>query len=317
MRVPRRLLAVPLLTVLAVSGCASGAPEETEAAAPSAGFPVTVTDARGEVTLDEAPQRIVSLSPSGTEILFAVGAGDQVVAADEYSDYPAEAPTTDLSGFTPSVEAISDHDPDLVVLARDAEDTATQLDELHIPVLLLPAAEDLDDTYDQMRLLGSATGHADEGAAAAEEVQGAIDEIVSDTRDQLGEADTSYYHELDAGLYSVTSDTFVGQVYSLFGLRNIADEAADTAGGYPQLSAEFVVEQDPDLIFLSYPGGDAAVADLADRPAFDTIAAVENGDVVALDPDTASRWGPRVVDFTQDVADALLAAEGRGDEDAA
>ncbi|MFC7327851.1 ABC transporter substrate-binding protein [Marinactinospora rubrisoli] len=318
MRVPRRLLAVPLFAVLAVSGCASSAPEESEAAAPSEGFPVTVTDARGEVTLDEAPQRIVSLSPSGTEILFAVGAGEQVVAADEYSNYPDEAPTTDLSGFTPSVEAVSEHDPDLVVLARDAEETASQLDQLGIPVLVLPAAESLDDSYEQLRLLGSATGHADEGAAAAEEVEGALDEIVAETRDRLGDIDASYYHELDPGLYSVTSGTFVGQVYSLFGLRNIADEAADTAGGYPQLSAEFVVEQDPDLIFLSYPGEEAAlVADVADRPAFDTITAVENGDVVRLDPDTASRWGPRVVDFAQDVADALLAAEGGADAEEA
>ncbi|WP_067966928.1 ABC transporter substrate-binding protein [Nocardiopsis trehalosi] len=312
MRIARRTPAVLLLAVLTLSACGGGegSPESEPSASAGEGFPATVTDARGEVTLDAAPQRIVSLSPSSTEMLFAIGAGDQVVAADEYSNFPEEAPTTDLSGFTPSVEAISEHDPDLVVLARDAEDTAAQLDEVEIPVLVMEAAVGLDDTYAQMRLLGEATGHAEEADAAATEVENEVDEIVATTREELGETDLTYYHELDAGMYSVTSETFIGQVYSEFGLENIADAAEDTAGGYPQLSAEFVVEQNPDLVFLAYGGEDAA-AELAERPAFDTVTAVENGDVVELDPDIASRWGPRVVDLAESVSAAVTAAQGR------
>jgi iron complex transport system substrate-binding protein len=311
-RIARRTPAVLLLAVLTLSACGGGegSPESEPSASAGEGFPATVTDARGEVTLDAAPQRIVSLSPSSTEMLFAIGAGDQVVAADEYSNFPEEAPTTDLSGFTPSVEAISEHDPDLVVLARDAEDTAAQLDEVEIPVLVMEAAVGLDDTYAQMRLLGEATGHAEEADAAATEVENEVDEIVATTREELGETDLTYYHELDAGMYSVTSETFIGQVYSEFGLENIADAAEDTAGGYPQLSAEFVVEQNPDLVFLAYGGEDAA-AELAERPAFDTVTAVENGDVVELDPDIASRWGPRVVDLAESVSAAVTAAQGR------
>jgi iron complex transport system substrate-binding protein len=311
-RIARRTPAALLLAVLTLSACGGGegSPESEPSASAGEGFPATVTDARGEVTLDAAPQRIVSLSPSSTEMLFAIGAGDQVVAADEYSNFPEEAPTTDLSGFTPSVEAISEHDPDLVVLARDAEDTAAQLDEVEIPVLVMEAAVGLDDTYAQMRLLGEATGHAEEADAAATEVEDEVDEIVATTREELGETDLTYYHELDAGMYSVTSETFIGQVYSEFGLENIADAAEDTAGGYPQLSAEFVVEQNPDLVFLAYGGEDAA-AELAERPAFDTVTAVENGDVVELDPDIASRWGPRVVDLAESVSAAVTAAQGR------
>jgi iron complex transport system substrate-binding protein len=311
-RIARRTPAALLLAVLTLSACGGGegSPESEPSASAGEGFPATVTDARGEVTLDAAPQRIVSLSPSSTEMLFAIGAGDQVVAADEYSNFPEEAPTTDLSGFTPSVEAISEHDPDLVVLARDAEDTAAQLDEVEIPVLVMEAAVGLDDTYAQMRLLGEATGHAEEADAAATEVENEVDEIVATTREELGETDLTYYHELDAGMYSVTSETFIGQVYSEFGLENIADAAEDTAGGYPQLSAEFVVEQNPDLVFLAYGGEDAA-AELAERPAFDTVTAVENGDVVELDPDIASRWGPRVVDLAESVSAAVTAAQGR------
>ena len=173
---------------------------------------MTVADARGDVTIEEKPTRIISLSPSLTEILFEVGAGDQVVAVDEYSNYPPEAPTTDLSGFTPNVEAIADYEPDLVVLSGDSSDITEQLEKLHIPVLLLPAAEKLEDTFAQMELLGEATGNADEGIDAAEELRERMDAIVAEVVDD-GAAGLSYYHEIDAQLYSVTSDTFIGQIY--------------------------------------------------------------------------------------------------------
>ncbi|GAA3750220.1 iron complex transport system substrate-binding protein [Spinactinospora alkalitolerans] len=309
MHTARRLAAIALPAVLALTACGGQTPQESGSDQPPAeGFPVTVTDARGEVEFDTAPQRIVSLSPSTTEMLFAIGAGDQVVAADEHSNHPEEAPDTALSGFTPSVEAISEYDPDLVILARDAESAVEQLETVEIPVLLMPAAETLDDTYAQMEMLGDATGHADAAEEAAAGVRSEIESIVAETEDELGDTELSYYHELDTGMYTVTSQTFVGQVYALFGLRNIADEAGDTAGGYPQLSAEFVVEQNPDLIFLSYPGGRDNVDAVAERPAFDQISAVRNDRVTELDPDVASRWGPRVVDFAQKVSDVAVAA---------
>ncbi|MFC4560281.1 ABC transporter substrate-binding protein [Nocardiopsis mangrovi] len=308
MRIARPTPAVLVLAALTLSACSGQESAEPDSAAPAEGFPATVTDARGEVTLDTAPERIVSLSPSSTEMLFAIGAGDRVAAVDEYSDFPEEAPVTDLSGFTPSVEAISEHDPDLVVLAREAEDTAEQLEQIDVPVLVMPAAVTLDDTYSQMRLLGEATGHAEEAAQAADEVEAEVDGIVEAAREEIGDTDLSYYHELDDGMYSVTSETFIGQIYAEFGLTNIADSVEDTAGGYPQLSAEYVVEEDPDLIFLAYGGADAA-DDLAGRPAFDGITAVRNGDIVELDPDVASRWGPRVADLAATVAEAVTAAD--------
>lgn len=305
MRVARSLTAFSLPLLIALTAC-GGSPSDEPAAEQSSAagdFPVTVTDARGEVTLEAMPERIVSLSPSLTEILFEVGAGEQVVAVDEYSYYPPEAPTTDLSGFTPNVEAVAEYEPDLVVLSEDGGDITEQLEKLAIPVLLLPAAQTLDDTYAQMELLGEATGNTEEGAAAADGLRERIDGIVADIGDDA--AGLSYYHEIDAQLYSVTSDTFIGQVYGLFGLANIADQAPDTAGGYPQLSAEFVVEQDPDLIFVSYPGG---VEDVRGRPAFDSVTAVQEQNVVEVDADTSSRWGPRVADFAEDVAEAIEAA---------
>lgn len=300
-------LSLPLLLTLTACGGTQTDQEPAGGDASAADFPVTVVDARGEVTLQAAPERIVSLSPSLTEILFEVGAGEQVIAADEYSDHPPEAPTTELSGFTPNVEAIVSHEPDLVVLSEDGSDVTEQLAEVAVPALLLPAAQTLEDTYAQLELLGEATGNAEEGAAAADELRDRIDATVAEV-DGADAQELTYYHEIDASMYSVTSQTFIGQVYGLFGLANIADAAEDTAGGYPQLSAEFIVEENPDLIFASYGGG---AADIAERPAFDTVTAVREGNVVELDADTSSRWGPRVADFAEDVAEAIGAAQER------
>ncbi|MDT0304676.1 ABC transporter substrate-binding protein [Streptomonospora wellingtoniae] len=309
----RRLPAALLLAALTLSACGGqqSSGQDPPASGGENGFPVTVEDASGEVTLESAPQRIVSLSPTATEMLFAVGAGDEVVAADEYSNHPEEAPTTDLSGFTPSVEAVSEHDPDLVVLARDAQEAAEQLRKLDVPVLLIPSATTLGEAYGQMRMLGRATGHPGKGDEVADRVESQVDEIVEQTAEEVGDADLSIYHELDEGMYSATSDTFIGQVYDRFGVRNIADSAEGAAGGYPELSPEYVVEQNPDLIFLAY-GGEGAVRAVGQRPAFDEVAAVRNDDVIRLDPDISSRWGPRVVGLAESVAEALTAAAQEG-----
>ncbi|WP_049577322.1 ABC transporter substrate-binding protein [Nocardiopsis sp. SBT366] len=285
-----------------------GAPEPAADRAPvgDGTFPVTVTDVVGEVTVDTAPERIVSLSPSNTEMLFAIGAGDQVEAVDDYSNHPDEAPTTDLSGFTPNVEAISEYDPDLVILADSAVDTADQLGAVDIPVLVLPGAADLEDVYAQVRLLGEVTGQTEEADTEADRIEGEFNEIVESTCAEIGDTQLTFYQELDDTLFSATSGTFVGQIHDAFGLVNIADQADDgESGGYPQLSSEFVVEENPDLIFLSY-GDESDVEAVAERPAFATVSAVETDSVHLLDTDIASRWGPRVVDFAQSVSDAVV-----------
>ena len=307
MRIAHRLPAALLGVTLALTACGTSGPEPDSGTEPAGdgAFPVTVEHALGELTIDEEPERIVSLSPSNTETLFAIGAGDQVEAVDEYSNYPEEAPTTDLSGFTPSVEAISEYDPDLVILSDSAIDTAEQLDAVGIPALVLGGAADLDGVYDQIRLLGQVTGNTEEADAEAERVETEFNEVVEATLAELGDVEFTFYQELDDTLFSATSGTFVGQIYDAFGLVNIADRADDDeSGGYPQLSAEFVVEENPDLIFLSY-GDEAAVEAVAERPAFDTVSAVETDSVYLLDADIASRWGPRVVDFAEYVGEAV------------
>ena len=307
----KRSAAVVAVALLAVACGGSDEPEAAprapETTAEDDAFPVTVEAANGEVEIAEQPERIVSLAPVPTEMLFAIGAGDQVVAVDANSNFPEGVPTTDLSGFEPNVEAIAAYDPDLVALTDDIGSVVDGLEALDIPVLLLPAAEAIEDTYSQIERLGLATGHPDEAAEVVAGMQSDIDELTAD----LPEVDEplTYYHELDNTLYTVTSATFVGEVYELAGLENIAD-AADDGSGYPQLSAEYLLEADPDLIFLADTkccGQNAAT--VAARPGWDQLSAVRNGDVVELDDDIASRWGPRIVDFLRVVVERVRSAE--------
>ena len=255
-----------------------------------------------------APERIVSLSPTATEMLFAIGAGEQVVAVDSYSNFPAEAPITDLSAYEPNIEAISTYDPDLVVVDGTDAELVSGLESLDIEVLQAPAAATLEDTYDQIAEIGEVTGHEDEAAELVESMQADIEEIVADLPERT--EPLTYFHELDNTLYTVTSTTFIGELYSLAGLENIADpaDADGQAGGYPQLSAELIVSADPDLVFLADTKCCQQTADtFAERPGFAGLHAVTAGQVVELDDDIASRWGPRVVDLLRAIVDAVRA----------
>jgi cobalamin transport system substrate-binding protein len=252
----------------------------------------------------KVPRRIVSLSPTATETLFAVGAGKQVIAADSLSDYPRSAPKTQLSGLKPNIEAIAAYNPDLVVIAYDPGGLTDALGKLHIPVLKQDAAKDLNEAYAQIDALGRVTGHAQRARTLVAGMKRQIAKLVAGAR-KLG-AGRTIYHELDPTLYSVTSKTFVGKVYELFGLRNIADAADPTGSGYPQLSAEYVVAQSPDLIVLA----DTVccgqnLKTVAARPGWDRIKAVRTGLVLRIDDSIASRWGPRTVNFVRAVASAL------------
>lgn len=254
-----------------------------------------------------APHRIVSLSPTATESLFAIGAGKQVVAVDDQSDYPRQAPRTSLSGFTPNVEAIAGYKPDLVVVAYDPNGLVAALRGLGIRVLVQNAAKTLAGAYAQIRQLGAVTGHAAQAAALVARSKKRIGELVAaGTRRARG---LTVYHELEPDLYSATSRTFIGGVYALFGLKNIADAADAGGGGYPKLSAEYVVSQSPDIIVLAdVRCCGQSPATVAARPGWASIRAVRTGTIVRVDDSIASRWGPRIVDFVRAVAAALAHA---------
>jgi iron complex transport system substrate-binding protein len=292
---PRRISALLAFTAVALAPLLNA---PAAAAAPQGGdFPVTVQAGNGKVTIDAKPGRIVSLSPTATEMLFAIGAGDQVVAVDDQSDYPEGVPTTDLSGFEPNAEAVAGYDPDLVVMSDGA--IADTLEQLDIPVIVDPSVKRLKGSYRQIRQLGEATGHEQEAEDVVDDMKAEIAALRGQVTEQADEP-TAYY-ELEDTYFSVTSDTFIGQVLSQAGLANIADEADDSSD-YPQLSAEYIVDSDPDYIFLADTECCGQSADtVAARPGWADIAAVRDGQVVTLDDDIASRWGPRVVDLLQTI----------------
>jgi iron complex transport system substrate-binding protein len=301
------LAALVLAIVVASAGCGTEEQQQEQqqpAASPPKDFPVTLTAANGKVTIPERPDRIISLSPTSTESLFAIGAGRQVVAVDDQSDYPPTAPKTKLSGYTPNAEAIAGYRPDLVVLSGNENNIIGALGKLGIPVLLHPAADDLEGAYRQIEQLGLATGHRRDAGGLVTRLKARIGALVKST--QVSRRPVFVYHELSPDGYSATSKTFIGRVYGLFGLRNVADKADSAGSGYPQLSAEYLVAADPDLIVLADTLCCEQTADsVAARPGWDGIAAVRNGAVVEVDDSLASRWGPRIVEFVRAVALAL------------
>jgi cobalamin transport system substrate-binding protein len=267
-------------------------------------FPVTITTPAGKVSVPKRPTRVVSLSPSATESLFAIGAGAQVVAVDDQSDYPKSAPTTTLSGFTPNVEAIASYRPDLVVTSYNPRGFVESLGRLRIPVIFHDAPKGIPGAYQQIRQLGLVTGRAAGATRVIKSMKMRIGRIVRAGR---GKAERlSVYHELTPDYYSASSHSFVGKVYAALGLRNIADEADSARTGYPQLSAEYIVSSSPDLIVLadSICCGQKP-STVAARPGWDRISAVRTGSIVRVHDSIASRWGPRLVSFFRALSAAL------------
>jgi iron complex transport system substrate-binding protein len=252
------------------------------------------------------PHRIISLSPTATESLFAVGAGPQVIAVDDQSDYPKEAPRTKLSGYTPNVEAIAAYKPDLVVISFDTGGVVASLRKLGIRVLVQPAATDLGQAYAQITQLGTVTGHLAKAKAVVAGMKARIAKIL--VAAPKG-ASLSVYHELEPDLYSATSNTFIGKIYKLFGLKNIADAASATGTDYPKLSNEYIVASNPSLIVLADVRCCGQTAQtVAARPGWSDISAVRNHAIVRIDDSIASRWGPRIVNFVRAVAAAIRVA---------
>jgi iron complex transport system substrate-binding protein len=262
---------------------------------------VSLSAAAHQQTRATHPHRIISLSPTLTEDLFAIGAGKQVIAVDEDSNYPRRAPRTSLSGFTPNAEAIANYHPDLVLISYNPSGFAAQLRQLGIKVVNVPAANDLKQAYKEIVQLGRLTGHTKGAAGVVGSMKTRLAAIIGSV--PASRRHLRVYHELDPTYYTATSTTFIGSIYKLFGFKDIADAADTTGGGYPQLSGEYIVQQNPQIIVLADTKCcQQTEATVAARPGWSTIAAVKHGRVVGIDDDVASRWGPRIVQFARAVA---------------
>lgn len=278
------------------------------AATPKPQFPASVTADGYETTVAKAPHRVISLSPSGTEILFAIGAGKQVIAVDDNSTYPKSAPHSTLSSFTPNVEAIAAMKPDLVILnefATNAADVRAGLVMLRIPVYMEQTPNAISGAYTEMTQLGTLTGHATQARALVKRMRTQIHAIIAKVKVRKA---VRVFWELDNTLYSATSKTFIGQVVKSFNpaIVNIADAAAGAdSSGYPQLSAEYLIASNPQVVFLADAQYGETKATVAARAGWSSVAAVQQGNVVELPNDVPSRWGPRLVQLYQIIGNAL------------
>lgn len=311
----RRFAVLAIAVALsAAAGCGSASHQKTPgkgasgSAAAVRTFPVTIAAANGTVRISKQPHSIISLAPTATEMLYAIGAGSQVSAVDQDSNYPPQAPRTNLSGLTPNIEAIVAHKPDLVVVSYDATVLTKRLATFGIPVLSLPAPANVNGVYAEFTQLGKATGRESQAAAEVSTLRHQIAAIVAKVPHRA--RPLSYYYELDQTYYSVTSSTFIGRLLGLLGMKSIADSApgAASAAGYPKLSAEFIVKSNPDFIILADTiCCHQSAATIAKRPGWGGLSAVKSGHLILLNDNIASRWGPRIVSL---LATVLAAIEG-------
>jgi iron complex transport system substrate-binding protein len=260
----------------------------------------------GDAIAETKPSCVVSLSPTATETLYAIGAGKQVQAVDKDSDYPTTGlPTKRIDALNPSVEAIigicktsaahPSSKPDLVVISFDANDIKEKLAALGIKVLNQTPPTNESGALSQIEQLGTLTGHVKSADALAASIKKTIAADIASVPKHPGKSLTAYY-ELDTTFYSLTSSTFVGSLLKSLGVVNIADAKNTTAdAGYPQLSAEYIVSANPKMIFLADTVCcKASASTVAKRPGFSKVAAVEDHEVIGLNDDVASRWGPRL-----------------------
>jgi len=268
---------------------------------------MTYTDSLGrEITLEATPQRIISLAPSNTEILFAVGAGAQVVGRDEFSDYPAEAASIETIGGSfgeYNVEAIVALEPDLILAAEiNPPELVQQLEDLGLTVYYLGNPTTLEEMYTNLETVGSLTGHdVTELVDSLKDRVAAVDEKIMPLSSRI-----AVFYEIDATdttkPWTYGPGTFGDLLIARAGGYNVGGIASDP---YPQLSLEQVVAANPTVIILGDSMWGVTAEAVQARPGWETIPAVQDGQIFPFDDNLVSRPGPRLVDGLEQLAKLL------------
>jgi iron complex transport system substrate-binding protein len=293
------VLVILLITLLTV-GCKSES-KTTEPDVPknvdNGLFPMALTDQMGrEVTIENLPERIVSLAPSNTEILFALGLEDKIVGVTDYCDYPEAAKNKEkIGGFSePNIEKIVSLKPDLVLATDMHQKPVEELEKLNIPSVVLDP-KDFDDMFDSIEIIGKATDHQNEAITLVRElkeriknVEDIVAKIPTDKRPKV------YYELWPSPITSTGPGTFVDDIIQRAGGENIAGDAKKA---YPQYSQEMIVAKNPDIIIFSHHGSsNQSVEDILTRQGWENISAIKNEKVVYLDENLVQRATPRLVD---------------------
>ena len=276
-----------------VRGAGMGSDSGRNGGEPS--FPVTVEDSSGEaVTFEAAAGRIISLSPGATEVLFALGAGDRVVAVDQFANYPPEVGDLDKLDYTsPAPEPALGLEPDLVIFGSQQEPHVAQFRDLGMTVLLLAEPADLDGIYEQIRLLGEVTGQGSEAEALVTDMQERIAAVAERTAG-IEEGPLVLY-ELTSDGFTVSDASFTGELLTLVKARNVA---GGSDSPFPQLSLEAIIDADPEVILLADSGqyGAETLETVRARPGWDVITAVREAAVYEINSDLLNRPGPRIAE---------------------
>lgn len=301
--------------LLAAAACGSSStkdsPRTPAATSPTAAaaFPLTVQRSDGKpLAIAAAPKRIVSLSPAATEIIYALGAQASLTAVDKNADYPDGAKNfaTRVDAYEPNIETITGLSPDLVIVASDTGGIVAKLDGLKMPVLFADIDESVktvDDVLGQITLIGKITGTSDKARALVASLNARVGKVKDTVADVPAAPSIRVYHELDSTFYSASDGTFVGDVYKILRLQNIAGDGG--GGAYPQLTQEAIIAANPSVIVLADEEFGVTVDSVKARPGWAAIDAVKNDKIFGIDPSVISRPGPRIVDALETLAKAI------------
>lgn len=292
-----RVLVVVVAGLLFLGGCAA---EKESISAP---FAVVVDQVGREVTVGQAPARIISLSPGNTEIAFALGLADRVAGLTDFCNYPPEAKEkAKVGGFSkPSLEKILELEPDLVLAGTMHEEMVAQLEELGLAVLVL-APGNLEEIYGSLMLVATVTGNTAEGEALVKSMRERVEGVRARLASVKAEDKPRVYYEVYSDpLMSAGAATVINEIITLAGGVNIFSDVAER---YPKVSAEVVVERQPQVIlFPNFHGSaDLMLEKMADRPGWESIPAVRENRAYAVTDDSFARPGPRVVDAVEEAA---------------
>ena len=241
--------------------------------------------------------RVVSLSTTHTEIIQSLEAEETLIAVDSFSevDFPVEV----IDAYTVTAEELAPLNPDVVILAFDFNGIVEGLENQEINYVLLPPAKNFEDVYSQIETIGSIVNRENEAFSTTRDMKIEINRIL----DNANFGDTSVYHEIgySYGIYSVNSDSLIGQIYNSLGVVNIANNTEDPFGsGYPALTEEQVIESNPEYIVIGH--SDYLNKDLSTRMGWEDINAIENSNVYFLDENLANNWGTTTVELVEQIA---------------
>ncbi len=301
----RKLLAVVvlLLVAVAVTACGgNGGETQTATRVPVSTFPLTIKQSDGhQLVLERSPQHIVSLSAHATEIFCAIGAVNELVAVERYANCPPGSKgKAELDAYKPNLEAIAGYQPDLVYVFTDTDGIVEALRRVGTPVLYLKLPSSLQGVLEQIELFGRLSGHKAEAQRLAQSMR----ERMNAVKEKVSGVDQGprIFHEVDSTYFTAAPNSFVGDFYSLLKAKNIAEGATDE---YPQLSAEVIIQRDPEVIILADEAGGVTADSVRQRPGWDQISAVKNNRICVIVPELVSVPGPRVVEGLEALAKCL------------